>query len=497
MILKTSFYKLPRNMFSKIFQGSTYTTDALKSLHRDTIYALSSGFGKCGVSMIRVSGRSTQLAVSKMTKMKQFPKHRRSYVASLYHPTKSIMLDKAMLIYFNSPNSFTGEDVCEFHVHGGPAVVSSVLDALSTIDNLRPAEAGEFSKRAFINNKLDLTEVEGLGDLIHAETEAQRVQALSQMEGSLSTVYKKWSNSLTQCLAHVEAYIDFSEDEQLEDGILESVTKQLLTLKNELSDHLDDSRRGERLRNGVKVVIAGEPNVGKSSLLNNIVQRPAAIVSPIAGTTRDVVESTLDIGGYPVLLSDTAGLRKSEDIIESEGVARAVKKLENADIVLLMMDAEYYQKLENKNDYKNIVDNYCKKLKIDKIVSTNNGCELVVAVNKSDLISEDNIKVSSSINFLSCKTEEGMSNLINLLSQKVKVLCDNVSENPSFTQQRHRHHLTECVNFLEESIDILNTDCVISAELIRCALNEFGQVSGKISSEKILDVVFKDFCIGK
>ena len=497
MNFRTSFYRFSTNLYSQICRSSSYTTDSLKSLHRDTIYALSSGFGRCGVSMIRVSGRSAQLAISKMTKMKKFPEHRKSYVTSLYHPTKPIMLDKAMLIYFNSPNSFTGEDVCEFHVHGGPAVVSSVLNALSSIDNLRPAEAGEFSKRAFINNKLDLTEVEGLGDLIHAETEAQRVQALSQMEGSLSCVYKKWSKSLMQCLAHVEAYIDFSEDEQLEDGILESVSKQLLNLKNNLSSHLDDSRRGERLRNGVKVVIAGEPNVGKSSLLNSIVQRPAAIVSPIAGTTRDVVESTLDIGGYPVLLSDTAGLRKSEDIIESEGVARAVQKLENADIILLMMDADYYQTIKDKNDYNHLVNSYCKKLKIDKIISTNHGCELLVAVNKSDLILKDNITVSSSINFLSCKTEEGLPSLVKLLSKKVKILCDNVGENPSFTQQRHRHHLTECVNFLEESIKILNTDCVISAELIRCALHEFGQISGKISSEKILDVVFKDFCIGK
>ncbi|XP_057254405.1 tRNA modification GTPase GTPBP3, mitochondrial isoform X2 [Pezoporus wallicus] len=287
----------------------------------DTIFAVSSGHGRCGVAVIRTSGPGSRGALQSLTGRPALPPPRVLALRRIRDPATGEPLDRGLVVWFQGPQSFTGEDCAELHVHGGPAVVSGVLRALGSLPGLRPAEPGEFTRRAFRRGKLDLTAAEGLGDLIRAETEAQRRQALRQMEGELGRLYQRWSDALTQALAHLEAYIDFSEDDNVEEEVLSQVDATVRALEQEIGSHLQDGRRGEMLRGGVRAVIAGPPNVGKSSLLNLLCQRPAAIVSPAAGTTRDVVEVALNVGGYPLVLSDTAGLRDATDPVEQEGAA--------------------------------------------------------------------------------------------------------------------------------------------------------------------------------
>ncbi|TNM88291.1 hypothetical protein fugu_006512 [Takifugu bimaculatus] len=265
-----------------------------------TIFALSSGQGRCGVAVIRASGPASSTALRCLAGLTQsLIPPRTASLRNITDPNSREILDRGLVFWFPGPHSFTGEDSVEFHIHGGAAVIAAVLQALGSVPGMRPAEAGEFTRRAFQAGKMGLTEVEGLGDLIHAETEAQRRQALRQMSGELGRLYQNWSHQLKRYLAHVEAFIDFSEDELIEDGVLHRVDESVHQLQAEVEKHLKDERRGERLRSGVQVVIAGATNAGKSSLLNTLCQRPAAIVSPIAGTTRDVVETALDIGGFP------------------------------------------------------------------------------------------------------------------------------------------------------------------------------------------------------
>ena len=461
-------------------------------LQKDTIYALSSGHGKCGVAVIRVSGEETRSVVLKLTGRQTLPPPRVTFVSKLRHPDTKIELDRALVVWFSAPNSFTGEDVCEFQVHGGPAVISSVLNALSCCCGLRPAEAGDYTKRAFLNHKMDLTEVEGLGDLIHAETEVQRRQALHQMEGSLSELYSKWSKSILNCAAHMEAYLDFSEDEGLDLNILQNLKNTVSSIIHEIVKHLADKRRGEILRNGVRVAIIGEPNVGKSSLLNAIIQRPAAIVSPIAGTTRDVIESTLDVGGFPVLISDTAGLCDSGDLIEQEGVKRAYKKAEEADLLIIMINAENCSRSSDFDDeIAKVTSNINSKVFLEE--------NTIVVVNKVDLMNITWNPTQNNAKLLSCKTMNGFAEFMSIFTEKLQSICGETSlgETPSVTQKRHRDHLKKCRECLISALQYADKDVVISAEYLRMALNEIGLISGKIGAEDILDVIFKDFCIGK
>ncbi|XP_076444183.1 5-taurinomethyluridine-[tRNA] synthase subunit GTPB3, mitochondrial-like [Babylonia areolata] len=315
------------------------TLTSTKPTLSKTIFALSSGHGRCGVAVIRVSGPSCSEALRRLCGQQTLPSARQAVLKRLRDPSTGEMIDRGLVLWFPGPGSFTGEDCAEFHVHGGTAVVSAMLEVLGSLPGLQPAEPGDFTKRAFMNGKMDLTEVEGLGDLIHAETSAQRRQALRQMEGHLGNLYSDWRTRILKCLANVEAFIDFSEDENIEEDALDSATAEIEKLCEELENHLSDNRRGERLRDGVHVAIIGEPNVGKSSLLNALCQRPAAIVSPMAGTTRDVVETAINLAGYPVLLSDTAGLRDTEDAVEQEGVRRALLRASQADLKVLVLDA--------------------------------------------------------------------------------------------------------------------------------------------------------------
>ncbi|XP_038239891.2 tRNA modification GTPase GTPBP3, mitochondrial [Dermochelys coriacea] len=477
---------------------------AVKRLHcpagkRDTIFALSSGHGKCGVAVVRTSGPASGAALRSLTRQQELPRPRAVALRRIHDPSSAETLDRGLVIWFPGPHSFTGEDCSELHVHGGPAVVGGVLQALGHLPGLRPADPGEFTKRAFQNGKLGLTEVEGLGDLIHAETEAQRRQALRQMEGELGQLYQRWSEELTKALAHVEAFIDFSEDDNLEEGVLAQVDAAVQTLEEEVSRHLQDGRRGERLRGGVHVVIAGPTNAGKSSLLNLLCQRPAAIVSPVAGTTRDVVESALNIGGYPVVLSDTAGLRETQDVIEREGVSRARERLQRADVVLAVLAA---------------VD-----------VAPEPGCfadalravlppgppaqqaPCILVLNKADLLEEGRggallgacgEGALPPACLLSCKTGEGVDTLLSLLGTQLEQMCgDPLAGSPSLTQARHRLHLTSCVGSLGRYHGYKSLDLVLAAEELRLARRHLGKITGRVSTEEILDIVFRDFCVGK
>ncbi|XP_071964589.1 tRNA modification GTPase GTPBP3, mitochondrial-like [Antedon mediterranea] len=489
-------------MFSQIYKG--------------TIFALSSGFGKCGVAVIRVSGPNVRSTIKKLTRKTHLPSPRQAILASLYDPINRDHLDKALVLWFPGPASFTGEDTVEYHVHGGNAVIQAVHAALGKMEGLRPAETGEFTKRAFLNGKLDLTEVEGLGDLIHAETEAQRKQALRQMEGDLSRLYKTWTEKILQSIAHVEAFIDFSEEENIEEDILETARLQVRKIYSEIIHHLSDNRCGERLRDGVHVAILGQPNVGKSSLLNDICQRPAAIVSPTAGTTRDVIETTVNIGGYPVILSDTAGLRHSVDSVELEGIKRARDRAHQADVVIMMTDtSEAVAQSTSEETFITFLNNLRSSLNLDTQLDTNS-VDYIIVINKSDVLpveSVDRLKqLIERVNFdkdrmgkqiedvncclISCKTGEGIDYFLSLLAEKVEKMCMNPqSQTPSLTQQRHRHHLEQATAALDEFFH--QSDVVLAAEYLRTGLRQLGKITGKVGAEDILDVIFKDFCIGK
>ncbi|XP_014249731.1 tRNA modification GTPase GTPBP3, mitochondrial [Cimex lectularius] len=478
-----------------------------------TIYSLSSGFGKSGVAVIRVSGPEAKTAAEKLGG--SLPKPRYASLRKFRHPLTNDVLDNGILLWFPGPKSFTGEDCCEFQVHGGPAVISSVLDALGKINGLRPAEQGEFTKRAFYSGKLDLTSVEGLADLINAETENQRKQAIIQMEGALFDLYNDWTKTLTKCLANLEAYIDFDEDQNLENTLMADTDKKLNDLKTSIKNHLQDGRKGERLRSGVSVTIIGAPNVGKSSLLNILSRQPTAIVSPIPGTTRDLIKTNIDINGYPVNINDTAGLRGfTEDLIEVEGMARAKRAAEQSDLLILVLDGkELLSWLRKDNltpnadslyyyiDSLNIFEDIKSYLSInkDEIVSSQNK-QVMIIVNKIDLITEEEAALSK-LKFIcgiSCKNKTGLQKLIKGLSKNLESLCGSPNRlSPTFTQARHRFCLQECLDALEKFSNYSISEVDLAAQEIRNALYSLGKITGHVTTEDILEVIFKDFCIGK
>ncbi|XP_032567552.1 tRNA modification GTPase GTPBP3, mitochondrial [Chiroxiphia lanceolata] len=461
----------------------------------DTIFALSSAPGRCGVAVIRASGPGSRGALQTLTGTPKLPPPRVLALRRIRDPDTAETLDRGLIVWFPGPRSFTGEDCAELHVHGGPAVVSGVLRALGRLPGLRPADPGEFTLRAFRRGKLDLTAAEGLGDLIRAETEAQRRQALRQMEGELGQLYQRWSDTLTQALAHLEAYIDFSEDDNVEEEVLSQVDGAVRALEREIGAHLRDGRRGELLRGGVRAVIAGPPNVGKSSLLNLLCQRPAAIVSPVAGTTRDVVEVALDIGGYPLVLSDTAGLRETTDLVEREGVARARDRLCQADLVLAVLDAS-------------VVPPEPAGLGAALgALQAPPDTPCVLVLNKADLLQGDEGPLHHSCaqrpplpptTLLSCKTGEGLDCLLELLARELARLCgDPLCGSPSLTQSRHSRHLGGCAAALVRFGRERPRDLALAAEQLRLARRELGQITGHVGAEDVLDIIFRDFCVGK
>ncbi len=442
-----------------------------------TIYALSSAPGRAGVAVVRVSGPQAGDAVIALCG--DLPKHRFASLRKLRN-AEGVPIDEALVLWFEKPNSFTGEDVAELHIHGGRAVLAALFEALAKVPGLRLAEPGEFSRRAFENGRLDLTEAEGLGDLINAETEAQRRQALRQMQGGLSDLYEGWRARLTHALAHLEADIDFA-DEDLPEGVAAEVRPQVARLREEIAGHLADNRRGERLRDGLMVAILGAPNVGKSSLLNALARREAAIVSDLPGTTRDVIEVHLDLGGYPVILADTAGLRDTADMVENEGVRRALKRAEAADLKLVVLDAT-----------RDVVPPETLQL-IDR--------DAIVIANKIDAgsIPENYTINGRPVLPVSVRSREGMDALLAALEQEVTARI-GLTGSAGITRARHREALTDCVAALDRFLagnGRNNQAPELAAEDVRLAARSLGRITGRIDVEDLLDVIFRDFCIGK
>jgi len=447
----------------------------------ETIYALASGTGRSGVAVIRVSGPGAGAALCALSGQ-ALPQPRLAKLARLRHPTTGEVLDDALVLWFVAPASFTGEDVVELHVHGGLAVVDGVLAALSSLEGLRLAEAGEFTRRAFENAKLDLTQVEGLADLIEAETQAQKKQALRQSEGELGRLYDGWRNDLVRALAHFEAELDFS-DEELPEHLHAAVIESVRTLHGHVLAHLTDGRQGERLRNGVRLAIIGPPNAGKSSLMNALAQRDAAIVSDIAGTTRDVVEVHLNLAGYPLLVADTAGLRETGDAIEQEGVRRARAWAEGADITLAVFDGGALPVLD---------------------VTTRSMLEedTLVAINKADVLDSDMLQSIDGHRVwpLSVKSGRGLENLLARLGEMVAARCRVGTDGPAPTRARHREALVRTADALERFLQRDNAQHIgaeLEAEDLRLAARELGRITGRVDVEDLLDVIFRDFCIGK
>lgn len=452
----------------------------------DTIFALSTAAGVAGVAVFRISGSRAGAAVEALAG--RLPVPRQASLLPLVDPQDGAEIDRALVLWFPAPRSFTGEDVAELHVHGGRSVLAGVVKALSALGGLRPAEAGEFTRRAFDNGKLDLSEVEGLSDLIAAETEAQRRQALRQMDGALSRLSEDWKDQLLRILAHLEATIDFPEEE-LPDHVVREIEAKLASLESQIAAYLDDGAVGERLRDGLNVAILGAPNSGKSSILNALAKRDAAIVSEFAGTTRDVVEVHLDLDGYPMTLADTAGLREldatGEARIEMEGIRRARAKAQTADLKVAVFDLARWPEL-------------------DKATLALVDENTIVVLNKCDVASPDQAALkrhevlgSTETILLSARDGTGLPDLIASLSVRTEASLDRVGEAPVITRSRHRAAFLECLEGLTRAVGTPISDSELVAEDLRLAIRALGRIAGRVDVEDLLDVIFRDFCIGK
>ncbi len=472
----------------------------------DTIFAPASGYGLAAICVIRISGGRSGAVLKAMIRG-ALPKPREAKLVRICDPASGRTLDRGLVLWFPAPASFTGEDMLEFQVHGGRAVAQSVLEVLSRQEGLRLAEPGEFCRRAFDNGKMDLTELEGLADLIAAETEAQRVQAMRQMEGELGRVYECWRERLLTLLAYLEAEIDFA-DQDLPSGLMAGFRSDLSSLLSEITCHLDDQRRGERLREGVFVTILGPPNVGKSSLINALARKDVAIVSSIGGTTRDVIEVHLDIGGYPVILADTAGLRECGDEIVAESVRRTMARAKSADLKLVVLSLD-------------LAPSMC--LEALRLCDADS----LLVLNKADLSStradfEGELRrvfdgpFPEKLQYVSVKEDDGLSDVVARLHEMVKRRVEGVASGaPALTRQRHRMALEDCRSGLRRCLRVVGSDLQdrpsfdgrgavgsglfseLLAEDLRLAARSLGRITGRVDVEDILDVIFRDFCIGK
>ena len=442
-----------------------------------TIYALSSGPGVSGVAIVRISGPEASNVIESLTG-KEVPKARMATLRKINNTNTSELIDEGIIIWFPGPESYTGEDMAEIHIHGGKAVILALQNEISKNKNCRLAEPGEFTKLAFQNGKINLLKAESLADLISAETEIQRLQAVKIMKGKSSVKFNELREKLLKLLSFVEAKIDFPEEE-LPDENIKKLKKDSTEILNEIKKILDDQRVGEMIREGFKIAIVGPTNAGKSSLLNNLSNREVAIVSEIAGTTRDVVETHLNIEGYPVIISDTAGIRESKDEIEKKGIKLSLNKAENADLKLVVVDAKSV-------DLRGFLNDLLK----------NNA---ILVINKSDLLKDkldDQVTKFDHV-LISLKENSNIDQLISKIKNNLKnkfVSADDIL----ITRERHRQHLDQCVdhlnNFLKKND---KKDFDKAAEDLRLATRHLGMIVGKVDVEEILGSIFNDFCIGK
>ena len=442
-----------------------------------TIYALSTGPGISGIAVIRVSGKNTAEVIKKITGSK-LPRPRMATLKKFNKNGTKELIDEGVIIWFPAPNSYTGEDLAEFHIHGSRAVINAMHSAISKIKNCRLAGPGEFTKRAFQNGRINLLKAESIGDLISSETEIQRKQALKIMSGKSADKFNSWRKKLLKILSHIEAKIDFP-DEDLPKNIIREVQKTSNNVLSEIKKTLDDKKVGERIREGFKIAIIGPTNAGKSSLLNYLSKRDAAIVSEIAGTTRDVIETHLNLDGYPVVLSDTAGIRNSKNEIEKKGINLALNRADDADLKLVIVSAKNV-------DFSDVL----------KRLLTKNA---ILVVNKSDLIKG---KLNSKFKkyehvLISIKKDLNLNKLISKIKSKLKSKFTS-SEDILITRERHRQNLINCVQHLEKFKKKKSAnDFDKAAEDIRLATRQLGMIVGKVDVEELLGSIFNDFCIGK
>lgn len=441
----------------------------------DTIFAVASGRGRAGIAVVRVSGPAAGLVLRQLGGCGLPPARRATLVRLRDGDGETI--DRGLVLWFPAPASVTGEDVAEFHVHGGTAVSAAVLKALASTGGLRAAEPGEFTRRALLHGKLDLTQAEAVADVVAAETEAQRRQALRQLEGDLGRLYEDWRQRVLKLMAHLEAAIDFA-DEDVPAGLEDEVRRDAVALADALDGHLADSGRGERVREGLSVAIVGAPNAGKSSLLNALARREAAIVSPQPGTTRDIIDVALDIGGYPVVLSDTAGIRRDGDGIEIEGMRRARAAAARADLKLVVVDGARWPGIDEET--RTLIDD-----------------DSIVVVSKADLIEATGAVggvVRCRAEVTSTLTGQGLSELAGRIGAEIEKRW-GLREAPALTRVRHRLGLVACRDALRRLNDAAAVET--AAEELRSAAAALGRITGRIDVEEMLGAVFRDFCIGK
>jgi tRNA modification GTPase len=445
----------------------------------DTIFAPATAPGRSAIAVIRLSGPACADVCRRLTKRRP-PAPRRAALRRLHDPESGQAIDQGLVLWFPGPASATGEDVLELHVHGGRAVIGELLMTLAGLPGLRPADPGEFSRRAFLHGRMDLTAAEGLADLVAAETRAQARQALRQLDGALGRLYERWRSELLGALARLEAEIDFAPDQDVPGRMVDVVRPVLARVSAEMAGHVDDARRGERLRAGLTIAVVGPPNAGKSSLINRLAQRDVAIVTPDPGTTRDVLEVHLDLAGYPVTLLDTAGLREPQGGAEAEGVRRARQRAAEADLRLALLDGALWPACDAATLA--LVDE-----------------DAIVAVNKADLgrLDGDLVVADRQAARLSCRTGEGLERLLELLSAwATKEMAPG--EAPMLTRARHRAALQSAQEALGRIAGLpADAELALVAEDLRLAVRAIGRITGRVAVEDLLDVIFGEFCIGK
>ena len=440
------------------------------------IYALSSGRGPSGIAIVRISGKETLNICQNLTKSKNIKSNEVNF-CKFYDPKNDNVIDpEALLLWFPGPNSYTGEDLAELQIHGSNAVINALLRVLSEQKNCRLAEPGEFTKIAFQNDKIDLLKAESIGDLIHSETELQRQQAIKLVQGNASNYYNNLREKIIKSLAFIEAKIDFAE-EDLPEKVLKDAHKSIKEIHSEITKIIDNNKVGEKIRDGFRVSITGEVNAGKSSLLNLLSKREVAIVSDEAGTTRDVIETYLNLDGYPVLLADTAGIRDAKNEVEKKGISLALGKSKEADLNIV------------------VIDNSSKK--INKEIQNMINKDTIMFLNKSDVSNKQNHKFDVDTVLASVKNNKNIDKLINLIKAKLgKKFTSNKSS--LITRERHRVKLNDCLKEINKFLKKdQNQDLELAAEDLRMATRHLGSIVGKVDVEEILGSIFKDFCIGK